>query len=350
MAERTEAQKIGARGAKWLISRIEDHPNWLSRAMGEDFGVDIEAELTKDGVRGEVIRIQVKTSVKVKRNDGHIRLKINRKYLEIADASRYPVVVVLVDLNASEAWYLWLQDWLMKRRGAVRFSSKKKSWTEWVPETKTIGGGLDDELQQIARWQGTTQLVLSLLDAWRAANYVDDNDTAGAIEDILETNRELLAGSRLVGVVDEMIGMGDRMRQGPEGNKATRILFDLLRRYGEDLSKENIRELVMREFIDDAGDRAEGPSRTGVDGLSVLYDTFPHQLRAMGLPKIFKPLDLGVAYFCAWREAFPDESKGFGTNPGDFEFAGLRFDQSDRFADHEANRGKSAILDHLVPA
>jgi hypothetical protein len=278
-----------------------------------------------------------------------VRLSINRKYLEIANASRYPVVLVQIDLTAREAWYLWLQDWLMKNREAVRFSSKKKSWTEWVPETATIGSGLDAELQQIARWQGETQLVLSLLDAWRAANATGNLDTASALEGVLEQNRDLLAGSRLIGVIDEAIRMGDRMRLGPEGNTATRILFDLLRRYGDDLSAKNVRELVMREVIDDDGTTSDAPSRTGIDGLSVLYDTFPDHLREMGLPELFKPLDPRVAYFCAWREAFPVESEGFFTDPGDFEFEGWRFEQSSRFADHVANRGKSAIVDHLVP-
>ena len=109
MAKRSGSQKIGARGHKWLVSAIEDHPDWLSRELGEDYGVDIEAELTESGVRGEILKIQIKSEEKVERKNGLVRAIVDQKYVEYAKASRYPVVLVLVLSRARTARCLLLR-------------------------------------------------------------------------------------------------------------------------------------------------------------------------------------------------------------------------------------------------
>jgi len=56
MATRFPQQKIGAIGHKWLAALIEEHSDWLKRDLGEDYGIDIEAELTENGVRGKILK------------------------------------------------------------------------------------------------------------------------------------------------------------------------------------------------------------------------------------------------------------------------------------------------------
>lgn len=102
MASRSLAQKIGARGHRWLAERIEAHPNWLARDLGEDYGIDLEAEHTADGLRGEILKIQIKSEARVEHRKGAVKFVIEKKYLDYAGSCRYPVVFVLVDTEASE--------------------------------------------------------------------------------------------------------------------------------------------------------------------------------------------------------------------------------------------------------
>lgn len=54
MANRSSFQKIGSRGHKWLSAHVDRHPDWLPRDLGEDFGVDMEFELTTPEILGDV--------------------------------------------------------------------------------------------------------------------------------------------------------------------------------------------------------------------------------------------------------------------------------------------------------
>src|SRR5579862_3162295 len=120
MPFRSLSQKLGAKGHRWLMLEIERNPAWLVRELGEDYGIDMEAELTEYQVKGEILKIQVKSHAQIERREGAVRFSIDRRYLEYADACRYPVVMVAVDVASEQGWYLWLQDWLMQRRAVER--------------------------------------------------------------------------------------------------------------------------------------------------------------------------------------------------------------------------------------
>ena len=84
MTQRSKAQKIGSQGHKWALSQIENHPDWLARDLGsEDFGIDAEAELNTDVIRGEILKLQFKTSEQVLRKDGHIRLDVEQRAMQL---------------------------------------------------------------------------------------------------------------------------------------------------------------------------------------------------------------------------------------------------------------------------
>ena len=325
------------------MAHIEEHPSWLARAQDEDFGIDIEAELTDPSPRGEILKIQIKSTEKVQRRNGRIAIQVDRQYVEYADSCRYPVILVLVDTAAKNAWYLWLQDWLLKIRGTVgRLDPKQSSWIYWVPEQETITTGLSGELKSIARWKGETQLVLSLMDALRAAAATYDRKTIEILTSIISAKAPSVADASLNALIEQAIQLGDRLRGTHEGNQVADQLFALVRRHGGRVSRPAVHDLVIR---------GDSYSRTGLIALGILYDEFFEHLKSLNLPSYFSKIEPRVAFYCAFREAFSQEkSTNLFANPSGFIFAGLTYIQPDMFYDKYANRGPSALLDYLVPS
>jgi len=343
MPRRSAQQKTGARGHRWLMAHIEEHPDWLARDLGEDYGIDIEAELTEGGLHGEILKVQIKSTVHAERRNGRVALPIARRYIEYADTCRYPVILVLVDTKAKEAWYLWLQDWLLKIRGAEgRLDLDQSSWTCWVPEQQTIAAGLSGDLKSIARWKGETQLILSLMDALRSAAAIYDRTTIDVLTSIISSKAPTVADASLNALIDQAINLGDRMRGTPGGNQVADQLFALVRRHGARISRPTIHDLVIR---------GDSYSRTGVTALGILYDEFFEHLKSLNLPNYFLKIEPHVAFYCGFREAFPAEkSTNLFVDPTGFVFAGLEYSQPDMFWDKYANRGPSALLDYLAPS
>jgi Domain of unknown function (DUF4365) len=168
--QRSNSQKVGSQGQRLVMFQIEDHPHWLVRDLSEDLGIDAEAELTSDGVNGHILKLQFKSSTQVPRKDRHVQFRLERKFFVYAWSCRYPVIFVRIDLSLRQAWYLWLQQWMLaEMANGNRPIPQQDRLVIWVPESQTLAAGLDSDLREIARWHGETQLVLSLLDAMRAA-------------------------------------------------------------------------------------------------------------------------------------------------------------------------------------
>ena len=345
MTERSANQKIGSLGHKWAMLCIERHPHWLSRDLAEDFGVDAEAELTEHGVNGEILKLQFKSSESVKRSAGKVRLTIDAKYLNYAKVCRYPVVFVQVDAMFEEAWYLWLQDWLLQQRRDGRpINAAQQTFTVWTHCSQTLAYGLDGPLKDVAKWRGSTQLVLSLLDAMRAATATQSKNITDAIVELIAVAAPDIADTTLDVVLEEAILLGERLLGTCEGVNVSKQLFELVRRFGGRMSDASIERMVRRE---------ESYSRTGLVALGILYDDFFEHTKSLSLVEMFLTKELPhVAYYCALRENNSGKaSLDFLFGPGDFRFAGLRFcEPTDcNFADKYANRGPSAILDYLIP-
>jgi hypothetical protein len=341
MAKRSKEQKIGARGQRWLLAKIEEHPHWLARSLDEDYGIDLEAELTENDLRGEILKIQAKASEIIERKDGRVKVEIDRAYVDYAQSCRYPFILVFVDLHTKQAWYLWLQDWILKKRAESALSTtNQQRWVEWIPDQQTIDNGLAGELKSIALWKGETQLVLSLRDALRAAAGSHKKETIEALVRAIEENAPKVADTSLDVLIEEAIALGDRMRGTLEGNIIADQMFALVRRYGDRVSRSTVHNLVIR---------GDSFSRAGVTALGILYDEFPEHLKSLDLLEYFTPIEPRVAFYCAYREAFPSiASTNILANPSDFTFAGLRYVQPDMHWDKYANRGPSALLEYLV--
>jgi hypothetical protein len=327
------------------MAEIENHSDWLARDLPEDFGLDGEAELSAPQVRGEILKLQIKTSQKVIKRRGQVKLEIDRKYLDYASSCRYPVILVRVDLSAKQAWYLWLQQWILAERSKGNYlDTTQDSLTTWIDESQTLRSGLDSDLKDVARWRGKTQLVLSLLDAMRAAATTGETKLVEQVVALLSEAAPILAGAAFDIILREAVLLGDRLRGTAEGVETANQLFAFVRKFGEQMTVATIDAMVRRN---------DAYSRTGLVGLAILYDDHPGHLLTLDLVNHFLKQDLmGVAYYCALRQANPGKPDcHFIGGAGDFVFAGLKFDcpLADRFWDKYANRGPSAILDYLVP-
>lgn len=334
---RTPSQKIGARGHKWLSSHIEESESWISRDLGEDYGIDMELELHEDGVKGDILKAQIKTEKKCTQKDGFVKFSIKRKYLYYADSCRYPVLLVLVCLDTKEAWYIWLQEWLLGQRVKLDpLSQQTKSWTVWVPATRTVQAGLRAELKAIARWESQTQLTLSLCDTIRCAKAANKPEIAKAVLPLVNISSSLAGVIGLNKLIVEAIELGNHLRGTDKGEQVTRQIFEIIRSAGSSISKENLIKLVMR------GDTY---SRAGVNALGILYDEyFPYAL-SLNLSIEFKGLAPEVSFYCAFRESNKDDL--FPSR--EFRFAGLKYIKPEDPMSMYANRGASAILDCLMP-
>jgi hypothetical protein len=339
MATRTRSQKTGAQGHRIAASIIEEHPDWLARELGEDYGVDLEAEGTEHGVRGEILKAQIKSSRRVRRSDVAIRAVIDAKYIAYADACRYPVIFILVDVSTKESWYIWLQKWALEARARSEAADRAGQFTCWIPKSDTLRAGLDSELKGVARWQGNTQFALSLLDALRAAAGVVNSRAVAAVIQLIDENERDIAEPAVNVIAREAVRLGDRLRGTEAGNILATQMFDLVRRVGARLSRTTILALVLRD---------QSYSRTGLIALGILYDDHFGHLRSMELPALLADNHPQVAYYCAYREAYPaSHSSDITTDPGVFVFAGLRYVGIERSWDKYANRGPSALLDGL---
>lgn len=344
MTDRTNAQKIGAQGHKWFLAHVEEHPHWLSRELGEDFGIDAELELTEHGVRGDILKVQIKTSSRVERRGGAVQFIIERKYLEYADACRYPLLMIRVDMESKSAWYLWLQDWLLNQRtsGNSPLLSDQESWTEWVPEAQNVQTGLDREMKKIALWEGGSQLALSLADAMRAAASIRDRRMMILLADALASCADGLGEAGLSAVIDEAIRLGDQMRGTHRGNEVADQLFSMVRRCGDRIDARTIDRLVLR---------GDSYSRAGLSSLAIMYDEHFSHISSLKLPSRYVDVEPRVAYYCAFRETNPGHnSTDVFVDPSTFEYAGLKYCRPDEFYDKYINRGPSALLDYLYYA
>ncbi|PMX02304.1 hypothetical protein C1X59_08205 [Pseudomonas sp. FW215-R2] len=337
MSTRSPSQKIGARGHKWLASHVEESLHWLSRDLGEDYGIDMEFELHEGEVQGNILKVQIKSEDQCKQKNGLVKIVIDRKYLRYADACRYPVLLVFVCLATKQAWYIWLQQWLLEQRAEIDpLAMVNKTWTVWVPVTQTVQAGLQGELKGIARWEGQTQLTLTLSDAIRCARAVNKNEIAEAVQPLLGTSSSQGGVISLNTLIAEAVALGDKLRNTRDGNRVVEQIYNVIRHFGNVVTKETALKLVMR---------GESFSRAGVNSIGVLYEHHFEHARSLELSKVFEEIAPQVAFYCAFRESSPQASS-FPSK--DFRFAGLKYiapeDEMGRFI----NRGTSFVLDCLV--
>lgn len=100
------------------------------------------------------------------------------------------------------------------------------------------------------------------------------------------------------------MNLEDLLRGTLEGEELQDKLYLFCRNYGDYFNLENIVKLVFR----DGGTF----SMTGLTALSILYDSYPSQVKSLKLPEYIKVnLDMenygGIYYYCRLRESYIDQ-------------------------------------------
>lgn len=343
MATRTAAQVLGSQGQSLVAHIINSNEHWVVRTQDEDFGVDLEAELTSPQVVGHLMKIQVKASRSLLVNSSGVVCKVPKGLLSYADSCRLPVVLVRVSLAEQKAWYLWLQDWLFEQRRRGRdFASLPSVCTLYIPIEKTLEAGLQGELCDVAQWRTKTQLALTVNDAISTSavvgNYAVLNHLVALLDELGVTNEHFPVGQ----VVERAVSLGSQLWATQTGNQAASTLFAICHHYAERFSADQVVRMITR---------GESISRIGLNALGILYDSAYEHIKGMELQVLFLAHpDKRVAFYCHLRELHP-------TVPGfnclllsvGVHFAGLTItpELHDDLLGKWPNRGDSVILDYL---
>jgi len=344
MATRSKSQQIGSQGQRLVEYIIESSKEWIARNQDEDYALDLEAELSAEEVSGEIIKIQVKSSEAVKKRSGMRIGQLPKSLVNYSTICRIPIVLVIVDTTEENAWYLWIQKWLLlQRRDGVLLQSLPESITIEIPEDNTLQNGLKSELKDVAKFSTNEQLILSLNDTIKTASFVRSIDVLAPLVQIMSNLESLYDDFPVELVIDEVVSLGSRIWVTHEGNRVTELLFSVCRELGDSFNAKHIKRLVQRD---------DSYSRTGLNALGILYNKFPEHIKLLGLPSLFIESNLIMpAYYCNLRERYlgTDTASLFNSNT-DFTIDGLTIpnEYRDDLFFKWVNRGDSAILDYVV--
>jgi hypothetical protein len=345
MSTRTDAQALGSQGQSLVTHLINSSGAWIARQQDEDFGVDLEAELAVPDVSGQLIKIQVRASRSVPITEKGVACQIPRKLAVYADSCRLPLILVRVDLDKKQAWYVWIQQWLLDRQhSGHRLDDMPDEATYHIPPDQTLQQGLVDELRKIAQWRTRTQLVLTVHDAIRTSaavnNYRVLNHLVALLDELGIANEHFPINL----VIDQAIALGSQLWGTDDGNQASSTLYAICRHFGQNFSADQIWRMVTR---------TDSVSRTGLIALGILYDEAYDHLANFNLVEFFlKHSDKRIAFYCHLRELRPKAGFLSCVKSGfDVHFANLAIDPSLRndLMNKWPNRGDSVLLDYLYP-
>lgn len=341
MTKISVSQIIGAQGLRYVQHQVAHSADWIVRGQEEDFGIDSEIELAEGEVKGQILKLQIKTSQSIKLINEQIKYRIPTSLVHYADNCRIPVVLVIVSIQPETAWYIWLQKWIVELRQSGRsIEDLGKSVTLCIPNCQTLDIGLKNDLKNIARWKTETQLILSLADTIRTAVVVRSQEVMVALSKLIETVDITYQEYPVEIIVDEVLNLGLQIWATPEGNKVSDMLYRFCRNHGNLFTAKQIYRLVVRDST---------VSRTGINALGILYDEFAPHIEKLKLPKVFKDLeDPRALYYCKLRERYPGETlTGIVLSGKEMSIDNLAFYRDDNFLDKWANRGDSVFLDYV---
>ena len=307
---------------------------WIVRNQDEDFGVDMEVELSDPDPRGHFMKCQVKTS---KGAGTSIRLK--NSFLRYAYECRVPFILVQIGTTKSVVRICWLQGCIEDARlqkaiyGATKTTVIDSDWFSPLDKPTNV------ELTKIARGIHPISLVMQIRDLIWSALETGDHILAGLVTNLLHKYNKEVPYFPLDIVIDEVISLGNRVKGTLEGNALTDLLFSLCRSYADHFTAGHIKKLVLRN---------DSYSRTGINGLSLLYDAQPEYIRSLRLPDVFRShSDWRVYYFCKLRENYAGVPvTALMSGKYDCDIDTFRLDPRAHESLNEwANRGDCALLD-----
>lgn len=352
---RSRGQRTGDRGESFVHALIDSHPAWLGRRQDRDFGIDLEAELAvsvgpAQELTGKLIKIQVKGSEDWSFSRSVISVPLERDYLDYAMQFRIPVILVAADVTARSAYWVWLQDWVVRNEARLAATPETKTVTVHLPADQRLASGLDGPLQHIARGQENTTTVLALRELVEVARANRDQALFDGVMGVLGAVDVASRGWTIAKVIDDMIGLGPHAGLW-RTSEFVPPLLSLVERFGSGMTREQVVSMVAR---------GETYSRAALYGLTRLYDRHFATTAELGLPGAFR--DAGVeevAWYCAFREFYAGRQSveliglaASGELP-EVAFEGLVLTYPQCASDDIdllskwANRGNSALLDRL---
>ncbi len=350
MSKRSAAQRIGKTGERMVESLFDEHPRWVARHQGADFGIDLEVELARESedeqlLQGQLLKIQVKSRTHYRPINGFVAVSVERRWLNYACNFRIPVILVACSQTTGELWWVWLQEWALLNEEALAVSQTSKV-TVRIPLGQSLKSGLDVALPAIAEGTPSNAMVLALRGVLEVARGWENQIIARGVVELLGRTEFPSRDWTINKIVDRLLGFGSTLVYW-QAQETLPILFAVIEASGGILTSAQILRMVQR---------GELYSRAGINALARVYDCWPVQTAMLGLPKIFAEAKLEeVAWYAAIRERFPGQRE-FGLSllqhpDGDLSDGNflLRIDQDlrDYLFAKWPNRGDSVLLDRL---
>lgn len=345
MSKRTKSQRIGSLGQSLIRVVVDRNPSWISRSQDQDFGIDLEIELAEPDVRGEILKVQIKSTEKPDITPKGVKAVLEKKYVRLAESFRVPLIFVVADTTSNQAWYVWLQGWLLaQRRLGKAMDSIPDAAVIYIPESDTLCAGLDGPLKEIARWANADQLLISLSDAMRTAAATCNEKILLSLAELCGAADAALTDFPFELLIDLLVELSNRRCLPWEFAMLGRFLAILARIHGGKISKNSVMRMVVPGAV---------VSRAGLLGLGSLYDSHEQHVHLLQLPNAFEAAGFpDAAFYCRLREKYPGV-KSIQLALGEFDYTvdGLTVNVQDkrRFRDKWINRGESVYLDFLTP-
>lgn len=149
-----EPRKIGSKARQIVISSFNMEHWEFHEKTGNDYGIDIELELSEDNEwKNNRIEGQIKgtTSLKVSSNKQYISFSLNCYTIKYALNSPYSFVLFLVDVLNSVVYYLPIQEYFIVNNDLTDKLDSQSTINVHVPTTNIVNNQNDFDLQQIAK-------------------------------------------------------------------------------------------------------------------------------------------------------------------------------------------------------
>ena len=347
MPKQTISQKIGTHGQSIIETQIKASKHWIARSLNEDYGIDIELEFAPEEAKGKFIKGQIKSHQKVSTDKDFIRESLSKSYLRYVNECRIPIILIIVSLDTSKSWFIWLQKWIIDSHNLsiIYDESKTKSLTIQIPRQNDFIKGLQGELISIATWENRTQLYIALRDLANLSLSLYDEKLSQVLFDYIGTFKsiDIHDTNYLNSLIEKVLELGASIWATNEGYKTSTLLFNFIQEHGEKLNANHVATLIIR---------GKECSRTGINALGILYDTFPRHVLSLKLRERFKNFnDPRLYYYCTIRERYLGlKSPAWLSEENDLTVDNLRADFSAiniNIIDKWANRGDSVIFDYI---
>ncbi len=347
MPKQTTSQKIGSLGHSIVETQVKSSKYWIARNLTEDFGIDMELEFAPDEVKGKFVKVQIKSHETVTTGSDFISEPLTKSFLRYVYECRVPIILVIVSVDNSNTWYVWLQKWIIDSQNISNIydESETKTLTVHLHLDSDFYTGLQREIISIATWENKTQLYIALRDLANLSLRMYDDKLSQLLFDYLGSCRSanISDPNYLDSIIERVIELGTSIWATNEGNKVSQMLFKFIREFGDRLNASHVSKLIIRE---------KECSRTGLNALGILYDNFPKHAVSLNLIKKFETFeDPRLHYYCTIRERYlgekspswMDETKDLTVGKFKADFSSINTSIFDKWA----NRGDSVIFDYV---